>query len=378
MPRAKARRFIRINEPIIERDDIEAVTEVLESGILTDKMGMGPYVTKFEQEFAKFVGTKYAIATNSGTSALLAALSALGIKQGDEVILPSFAFVAAAEAVVWTGATPVFADIDLSTYTIDPDSIKECITPNTKAIIVVHLYGMPADMDPIMEIAEEHGLYVIEDAAQAHGAKYKGKVVGSIGHVGCFSFYATKIITTGEGGMVVTNDKELADKIFAIRNHGETSPYRSFYLGLNLRMTEIQAALGLSQLRKIRKFLKKRRENARKLTKEIGGMAPIIVPVVPKDRKHSWYVYTIRIRTRSGKVRDKIVQKLKEKGIDARVYYSRPIHLMPYYTVYKTKPLRKTKLATKQVICLPVHPRVEDRDIKYMAESVKKLVRKYV
>ncbi|MEM3392680.1 MAG: DegT/DnrJ/EryC1/StrS family aminotransferase [Candidatus Bathyarchaeia archaeon] len=371
---------IKINEVCFDKEEFKAVEEVLKSGILTDKNGMGPKVLEFEKAFASYIGVKYAIAVSSGTAALHAALMALDLKPKDEIILPSLTFPAAAEAVVLAGATPVFVDINESTYCIDIEGIEEAITKNTKAIIPVHLYGLPADMDPIMELAESKDIVVIEDAAQAHGALYKGRKVGSIGDIGCFSFYATKNMTTGEGGMITTNNKEYAEALRAIRNHGESRANWSTRLGHNYRMSEIQAALGIVQLKKLPEFLEKRRRNAKKLTEELNDLNKLILPDEPEGFTHAWNLYTVRVKGVNATKRNKIVAKLKEKGINAAVYYETPTHLLPFYANinnnYKERNLSKTEKIVHQIFSLPVHPKVSLEDIEYISKNLKKLLGK--
>ncbi|NIR87520.1 DegT/DnrJ/EryC1/StrS family aminotransferase, partial [Candidatus Bathyarchaeota archaeon] len=245
------RKIISINMPKIGKQEIEAVVKVLKSGVLTAHPGNGPAVKQFEAEFRKFVITKHAIAVNNGTAALHMALLARGVTSGDEVILPSFTFTATAEAVVLTGAKPVFVDIDPHNYNIDPRKIEDAISAKTKVILPVDLYGLPADMQVIREIAQKHGLMVVEDAAQAHGAIYKEKPLGGFADMACWSFYATKNMTTGEGGMITTNHGEYAERLRCIRMHGEKEGYKSIMLGFNYRMPEIEAALGRVQLRKL-------------------------------------------------------------------------------------------------------------------------------
>ncbi|MBS7620977.1 DegT/DnrJ/EryC1/StrS family aminotransferase, partial [Candidatus Bathyarchaeota archaeon] len=247
--------MIPINAPQIGEEEVEAVVRVLKSGILTNALGAGPIVKQFEEEFARFVKAKHAIAVNSGTAALHMAVVSAGIKRGDEVVLPSFTFVAATEAVVMAEAKPVFVDIDPETYNIAPEAVKKILTKKTKAVIAVDLYGSPADLKPIREIADQHGLKIIEDAAQAHGATYNGKPVGAYADVTCWSFYASKNMTTGEGGMVTTNDDEVAETLRLIRSHGEKEKYKSVLLGHNYRMPEMEAAMGVIQLKKLPKFL---------------------------------------------------------------------------------------------------------------------------
>jgi dTDP-4-amino-4,6-dideoxygalactose transaminase len=362
--------MIPINAPQIGKEEIEAVVKVLKSGILTHGLGAGPMVTKFEKEFTNFVKTKHSIAVNSGTAALHTAIVAADIKLGDEVILPSFTFVATAEVVVIAGAKPVFVDIDPETYNIFPEKIEKAITKKTKAIIPVDLYGLPSDMQPIREIADKHGLVIIEDAAQAHGAIYKGKPAGAFADAACWSFYASKNMTTGEGGMITTNNNELAEKLRFIRNHGEKEKYKSLMLGYNYRMPEIQAAIGCVQLKKLPKFLAKRSENAKRLTEKLKKAKKLQLPKEPKGYKHSWYLYTVRMKGAKKEERDKIVKELKREGIGAEVYYMHPVHLLPHYRKFGKYPLPETEKAAHQVFSLPIHPGVAGEQIHFISKTV--------
>ncbi|MCS7124044.1 MAG: DegT/DnrJ/EryC1/StrS family aminotransferase [Candidatus Bathyarchaeota archaeon] len=366
--------MIPINAPQIGEEEIEAVIKVLKSGILTHGLGAGPMVKGFEEEFAKLVGAKYAIAVNSGTAALHMAVVASGAKRGDEVILPSFTFVATAETVVMAGAKPVFVDINPETYTISPEEFEKAITRRTKAVIAVDLYGAPADMKPLREIADKHGLKVIEDAAQAHGAMYNGKPVGAYADVACWSFYASKNMTTGEGGMITTNDSELAEKLRLIRCHGEKQKYMSTLVGHNYRMPEIEAAIGLVQLKKLPGFLAKRRENAERLTAKLWGTENLQLPKEQPNCRNSWYLYTVRLKEASRYKRDAVVEQLRGKGIGAEVYYPWPIHSMPPYRKFKRLNLTETEKASEQVFSLPVHPGVETDQVDFVAETVLSLI----
>jgi len=368
---ARLKRLIPINAPQIGEEEIEAVVKVLKSGILTHSLGAGPVVTKFEKEFANFANTKHAIAVNTGTAALHVAVLAANVKPGEEVILPSFTFVATAEAVVIAGAKPVFVDIDPKTYNILPKKIEEAITRKTKAVIPVDLYGLPADLQPIKEIAEKHGLIVIEDAAQAHGATYKEKPAGFFADVACWSLYASKNMTTGEGGVITTSNDEMTDQMRLIRSHGEKAKYASFMLGHNYRMTEIQAAIGCVQLKKLPAFLSKRRSNARRLTEILKKTEKLQLPQEPKNFGHSWYLYTVRLKDATERERDRIVEELKKEGIGAEVYYVNPVHLMPYYrNVFGKFGLPETEEAAKQIMSLPVHPRVTEEQIDYIGKTL--------
>ncbi|NQV08592.1 DegT/DnrJ/EryC1/StrS family aminotransferase, partial [Candidatus Woesearchaeota archaeon] len=254
------RKFIPVAEPVLEGNELKYVTECVKTGWISSA---GKFVKKFEEKFSKYCDCKYGVAVSNGTTALHLALVALGIKKGDEVIVPNFTFVATANAVVYVGGVPVFVDADKETWNIDVDKIEEKITSKTKAIIPVNIYGHPCDMNKIMDIAKKHNLYVIEDCAESHGAEYNGEKTGSFGDISCFSFYGNKIITTGEGGMCVTNNKELAEKMSMLKDHG-MKPERRYWhetIGFNYRMTNIQAAIGLAQLENINKFIETKREN---------------------------------------------------------------------------------------------------------------------
>ncbi len=367
--------MIPINAPQIGEEEIAAAVNVLKSGILTHALGSGPMVKRFEEDFARFVEAKNAIAVNSGTAALHMALIAIGVKRGDEVVLPSFTFVATAETVIMAGAKPVFVDIDPETYNISLEAVEKVLTKKTKAVIVVDLYGSPADLKPIREMANKCGLKVIEDAAQAHGATYNGKPVGAYADVACWSFYASKNMTTGEGGMITTNDDAVAETLRLIRSHGEKEKYKSILLGHNYRMPEIEAAIGLVQLKKLPNFLAKRKENAEKLTAKLRGVKNIKLPCEPKGCGNSWYLYTIKIEDADRAKRDTIVENLRREGIGAEVYYPWPIHLMPYYRKFRKGKLTETEKASEQVFSLPVHPGVTAEQIEFIGEAVSRLVR---
>ncbi len=366
---------IKINEPSIGKEEIDAIVNVLKSGILTEKSGMGPKVLEFERNFAKFLGVRQAIAMCSGTAAIHAALLARGIVPGDEVIVPSFTFASTAGAVLLAGARPVLADIDPETYNIRPDSIEAVITRKTKAIIAVHLYGLPADMKAIGDIARDRGVVVIEDAAQAHGAMYDGRMAGTLGDMACFSFYAGKNMTTGEGGMITTDDDEMAEVLRSVRTHGESRPYWAIRLGHNYRMTEMAGAMGCVQLAKLPSFLERRRKNAELLTEKLSTSGKIILPTEGEDRKHSWYLYTVRLRGANAGKRNKVVERLITKNVGAAVYYETPLHLMPLYREYlgyKRGMFQESEKASRQVFSLPVHPNLSPEDIETIADNTKK------
>jgi perosamine synthetase len=368
-------RMIPVNLPLIDDEEVEAVAKVLRSGLLTGRVQSGPFVKRLENGFAEFVKAKYAYAVNSGTAALHLALMAAGVSHGDEVVVPSFSFIATAECVALVGARPVFVDIKPDTYNIDPEKIAKAITKKTKAIIPVDLYGLPADMEPVREIAAGHDLIIVEDAAQAHGARYEAKPAGSYADLACWSFYASKNMTTGEGGMITTSKKEYADKVPFIRAHGEKEEYFSSMLGHNFRMPEIEGAVGCVQLGKLPGFLEARRRNAERLTELLDKVKRLQLPCELKGFRSSWYLYTVRLRDASEAERDKLVEKLRQKNIGATVYYRTPIHLMPYYKQFGKYKLPETEKASRQVFSLPIHPSVTLEQIDYIGKTVAELIK---
>lgn len=368
-------KMIPVNMPLIGDEEVEAVAKVLRSGLLTGRVQSGLWVKRLEDGFSKFVKAKYAFAVNSGTAALHLSLMAAGVGAGDEVIVPSFTFIATAEAVALVGAKPVFVDIEPDSYNIDPEKVEGALTKKTKAIIPVDLYGLPANMAPIREIADGHDLVVIEDAAQAHGATYEAKPVGSYAEFACWSFYASKNMTTGEGGMITTNKEEHANKIPYIRAHGEKEEYYSSMLGHNFRMPEMEGAVGYMQLQKLPKFLEARRRNATQLTETLSSVKRLQLPEEPRGFRHSWYLYTVRLKNSTESERDKLVGDLRQKNIGATVYYHAPIHLMPYYKQFGKYQLPETEKASKQVFSLPVHPAVTAEQIQYIGRTVTETVK---
>jgi perosamine synthetase len=366
---------IYINLPKIGEEEIQAVTKVMKSGMLTSGLGAGPAVTEFERGFAKLAGAKHAIAVNTGTAALHSAVMAVGVKHGDEVILPSFTFVATAEAVALAGAKPVFADIEPKTYNLSPSAVEKAITKKTKAILPVDLYGFSADMKPLREIADKHGLALVEDAAQAHGLTYEGKPAGSFADIACWSMYASKNIMTGEGGVATTNNSKLDETLRMIRTHGEKAKYASLILGTNYRMSEMQAAIGNVQLTRLHEFVAKRRKNAQQLTKILQKNSRLVLPYETKDRQHSWYLYTARLKDVSETQRNTLLAELKNKGIGAEAYYVNPVHQMPFYREnFGSAKLPETDIAAKQVFSLPIHPGVTEEQIVFIGETTLSLL----
>ncbi len=367
--------MIPINKPEIGEEEIQAVVKVMRSGYLTSGLGAGPEVTGFEAAYAKFAGANHSVAVNTGTAALHSAISAVGVQTGDEVILPSFTFVATAEAVVLAGGKPVFADIDPETFNLSPEAVNEGINKKTKAIVPVDLYGLSAEMKPIQEIAEKHSLAVVEDAAQAAGLSYRGKPPGVFAEAACWSLYASKNITTGEGGVVTTNSDKVAEVTRMVRTHGERAKYASEMLGNNYRMSEIQAAIGSVQLRKLPELLAKRRANAKRLTEILSESQRLCLPSEPEDGKHSWYLYTARLYKGEEGERDKLIEMLHQEGIGAEAYYVNPVHQMPYYRKnFGARKLPETEKASKQVFSLPIHPGVTAEQVEYIGKTVLKLL----
>ncbi len=362
--------MIPINAPQVSYREINAVIKVMKSGFLMHGLGAGLNVTKFERNFARSIEAKEGVAVNTGTAALHLALAAAGVGPSDEVILPSFTFVATAEVIVLLGAKPIFADIKPDTYTISVEDVKRKITSRTKAIMPVDLYGLPAETKQLREIADKHGLKIIEDAAQAHGATMEDKPVGRFADAACWSFYASKNMTTGEGGMLTTNDKEIAEKARIMRSHGEKTKYNSVMLGQNYHLPEIQAAIGCVQLARLPKFVSKRRENAHRLTKLLGKTHGLQLPAEPERTKSSWYLYTVALKQTNEKQRNKFVEELRRRGIGAEVYYVNPVHLMSYYRQFGKYELPVTEKVSRQVLSLPVHPGVTVNQTDFIAETV--------
>lgn len=355
--------------PIIENEEINEVHAVLSEKSLTSAANTGGMrVQEFEKLLSSYVGSRYAVAVNSGTAALQASLYALDIKNGDEVLLPSFTFVATANSVISVGAKPIFVDILPENYTMDPEDLRKKITKKTKAIMPVHLYGNFAYMQEISEIANKYNLQIIEDAAQSLGTTYKNKHSGTFSRVGCFSLYAAKVITSGEGGAVITDEKQLFEKLRKIRNHGMVHGYDSRILGLNFRLPEINAAIAKIQMKKLSKFLKKREKNA-KILSELLYDLDIILPSERQGVKVNWYLYTI-----STKNRDKLLKQLNSKGIGAAAYYSTPVHRTPFFN--KKMNLSITDWAASTVLSIPVHPLVTENNLHYISKTIHQLIEK--
>lgn len=370
-PSPLLRKIIPICEPLLIGNEKKYVLDCLKTNWISSA---GNYISRFERAFSRYCGAKYGIACSSGTTALHLAVVACDITKGDEVIIPTFTMIATANAVTYTGAKVVLVDAESRTYNIDVDRIEEKITPRTKAIIVVHTYGHPADMDKILDIAKRHNLYVIEDAAEAHGAEYKGRKVGSLGDAGCFSFYGNKIITTGEGGMVITNNKKIAQRAAYLRDH-TFSKERHFWhkeLGFNYRMTNLQAAVGLAQVGRITEFVKMKINIAKYynlLLKDIKGIA---LPPDTADIKNVYWLYSILIERDFGINRDRLRQGLAEEGIETRAFFI-PMHLQPVYCKGNQGKFPVSEELCRKGLCLPSAVTLKKSDIEYIVEMILKI-----
>jgi perosamine synthetase len=360
---------IPVARPAIGQDEISAVTAVLESGMLAS----GERVAEFERNFADYCGTTHAVAINNGTAALHAALLAADIGQGDEVIVPSFSFFATASAVSMTGAKPIFVDVNEQTFNIDPVQVENQINPKTKAVIGVHLFGQPFDAQGIKQVCESHNLTLIEDAAQAQGAICNGEKTGAMGNLGCFSFYATKNMTTGEGGMVTTSEKALNERLRLLINHGQSEKYLHTRLGYNYRMTDVAAAIGLVQLKKLEKFNTRRRKNAEYYDTHIS-VKGLITPAVAQGMHHVYHQYVIRLTDEFPMKRADFIEYLKVKGIGTAVHYPIPIHHQPVYARANEPdscPV-STRLASS-VLSIPVHPLLDQKELAYICDAINRV-----
>jgi perosamine synthetase len=358
---------------VVDVSDAEPlVSEVLRSGAIAQ----GPMVKRFEDGFAKVAGVEHAVAVNSGTTALVASIQVLGLQPGDEVITSPFTFVATLNAILEAGATARFADIRTDDFCVDPDAVAAAITPRTKAIMPVHLYGQMADMGRLAPLAKEHGLAVVEDAAQAVGATADGHPAGSYG-LGCFSLYATKNITTAEGGVITTDDDELADRLRVLRNQGMRARYQYEVAGHNYRMTDLHAAVGIPQLEKLPEITERRQRNAEALSKGLAGVPGLRVPEVLPGRTHVWHQYTVQVTEDAALTRDELSAKLIERGVGNGIYYPKVAF---DYDCYRDLPgviASDVPVATRiaqQALSLPVHPKLTDAETETVVATVRDLL----
>ena len=360
--------MIPIAKPLIDEEEKQSVMEVLDSGMIAS----GDYVRKFEERFASYIGSQYAAATSSGTTALHVALETAGIKEGDKVLTTPFTFIASSNSILYCDGKPIFADVKEDSFNIDPDKIRRELEkdPDIKALIIVHLFGLSCDMDAIMDIVEEYNLTLIEDCAQAHGAEFKGQKVGSFGEVSVFSFYPTKNMTTSEGGIIVSDSKEIIDKARMLIDHGSSKRYDHEVLGYNYRMTNLAGAIGLKQLDKLEDFNNKRIENAEYFTEQLKDIEEIKLPLYSSDKKHVFNLYTIKVEDR-----DNFASYLEENGIGYGIHYPAPIYKQSLYRNlgYGDLEYPVTEKLCKQVISIPVHHGLSEDD----KEKIVKIIRDY-
>jgi perosamine synthetase len=363
---------IPIAEPWLGEEELNNVVLAIKSGWISSQ---GEFILEFEKKFAQYCSVTHGIATSNGTVALHLALKALGIREGDEVIVPALTFIATANTVTYCNATPVFVDSHPVYWCIDPDRIEERITARTRAIVPVHLYGHPCDMDAIMNIAKKHNLYVIEDAAEAHGAFYGDRRVGSFGHINCFSFYGNKIISTGEGGMCLTDDEELATRMRILRDHGMNPNRRYWYdvVGFNYRMTNLQAAVGAAQVKKLDMLIARRRQLAAWYQEAFRDLVEREMVTLPPDMpwaKSVYWMYSILVEDRFGAARDELINSLKERGIETRPLFY-PLHLMPPYQHCDSGAFPVAEEVGRKGINLPSGPRVTREQVIEIVDSIR-------
>jgi len=358
--------------PVLDGNEQRYVTEAIGSGWISSQ---GRFVTDFEEGFARYCGAGHGVAVTSGTTALHLAFAALGLASGDEVIIPAVTHVAVANMVALTGAKPVLVDVDPTHWTLDPQSLEAAITARTKAVVVVHLYGHPVDMDPVLAIADRHGLTVIEDAAEAHGAEYRGKRTGSLGHVACFSFYANKIITTGEGGMIVTSDEAIAEKARKLRNQadepGNTRRFWHAEMGYNYRMTNLQAAVGLAQLERLDEFIARHRRTADQYRNGLSGVSGLTLQAEEPWAKNVYWMYSVLVDPDSGTSPDDVASNLRSRGIDTRPFFV-PIHRQGSYEgQYPSESYPVAERAAETGLNLPSGNELTESDIARVVEAIK-------
>jgi len=366
--------MIPVFSPLLGEEELKNVNEAIKSGWISSK---GKFIEEFENKFAEYSGCKYGVAVTNGTSALHLALTVLGVKKGDEVIIPNFTMIATALAVVYTGAKPVFVDCEEETGNIDVKKIKDKINYKTKVILPVHIYGHACDMDEINKIAEKHKLFVVEDAAEAHGAEYKNKRCGSLGDIGCFSFYANKLITTGEGGMLVTNSEEIYEKAKSLRNlsFGKENRFLHEEVGFNYRMTNVQAGIGLGQMKRIDFILKKKIENALLYNSFLRGVKGIDIPIEKSYVKNSYWMYAIRFNDNFGFNKKDVKTKLFEKGVDSRDFFI-GMNKQPFFKKIGLQVDEKFPISEKWSetgLYLPSGVDLKEEDIKYICNCIKEI-----
>lgn len=365
----ETQKMIPIAAPALGKEELKNVVAAVKSGWVSSK---GEFIPEFEKNFAEYCGTKYGVATSNGTAALHLALKTLDIDKGDEVIVPAMTFIAVANAIAYCNAKPVFVDSHPNYWCMDPKKIDEKITKNTKAIIPVHLYGHPCDMDAIADIAKENDLYIIEDAAEAHGAEYKGTKTGSFGDIACFSFFGNKIITTGEGGMCVTNDGKLYEKMRVLRDHG-MDPKRKYWhgvIGFNYRMTNVQAAIGVAQLKKIDKLIKIKRKISKAYNSQLKEVEGITLPPEMLWAKNVYWMYSVLVEDDFGVDRDELVKRLEQEKIETRPFF----YLIPTMPPYKTaENFPVAESLSRKGVNLPSFPKLTNVQINFICEKIREI-----
>jgi perosamine synthetase len=361
--------FIPVAEPLLAGNELKYVTDCVQTGWVSS---LGKYVRDFEQQFAGYCDTRHGVATFNGTVAIHLLAATLGLGPGDEVIMPSLTYVASANGIHYTGATPVFVDSERQTWNIDPDTVVDAITPRTKAIMAVHLYGHPANMDPLRAIATEHNLLLLEDAAEAHGARYKGRRVGGLSDAAIFSFYGNKIITTGEGGIIVTNNKEWADRAFFLENQGRytDNPYFHPEVAYNYRMTNIQAAIGLAQLEKINDLLAVRRKNAAHYNRRLTDVTGLTLPPEADWAENVYWMYSVVVEDDFNLSRDQLRDALRAAGIDTRPFFY-PVHTLPMYNTGQSLPIAED--LGRRGLNLPSGATLTAEQIDYICDTLIKI-----
>jgi len=362
-----------------DQQDIEHITAVVRRGM---HWAIGPEIKEFERRTAEYLGAEFAVAMNSGTSALHAVLIAHGIGEGDEVIVPAFTFIATANAPLFVGAKPVFAEIEETTYGLDPADVERRITPKTKAIMPIHYAGLPCHIEELRKVAHKHRLLLIEDAAESFGATVNGRKVGTFGDSAILSFCANKVITTGEGGMVITDSRDVHERVKLVCSHGRVDAGGDYFsstdqmeyitLGYNFRMSTMTAALGIAQMDKIDEVIRLRRQHAHHLTQRLSGIEAVTPPQVPHGSSHVYQIYTIRLKDRAG-LRDKLMRHILDRGIMTKVYFH-PVHLTRFYRSkfgYKEGDLPLTERIASEVLTLPMYPTLTEEEIDYVAQTVR-------
>lgn len=365
---------VPVNEPIVSNKAKKYVNDALNTGWISSA---GQYIDRFEKEFAQYIGVKYATTVSNGTTALHVALEALGVKKGDEVIIPNLTIISCPAAVIYLGAKPVFVDVEENTGNIDPNLIEQAITRKTKVIMVVDLYGHPANFDQIKQLAKKYNLFIIEDAAEAHGAEYKGKKAGSLGDIATFSFYANKILTTGEGGMVVSNNKELIDRVKQTKNLSHKPGKRFFHdeIGFNYRLTNIQAALGVGHLEEIDKYIEKKIKIANFYSINLKHIEFLKLPSQEKYAKSVYWMYNIEILDNNKIDRDTFMKRLLDKGIDTRTYFY-PLHSMPALSSYVKKKNKYpiSEMLSKRGLYIPSGLAITQKQLEYVSKTISEVL----